>query len=98
MASKEEAILAFRKAFINLPDDIKEREVMRVYNSVKGIPFIVFEDHDIGKILKFLDIPSLMEYLWREKQIRSDRSFIYKVLRGQYKLAYGYKIYYEEIE
>ena len=98
MQSKEDAILAFRKAFINLPEDVKEKEVTRVYNSVKGIPFVVLEDHDIGKVIKFLDVPSLVEYLWREKQIRADRSFVYKVLRGQHKLAYGYKIYYENIE
>ena len=98
MQSKEELILAFRKALINLPDDVKEREVTRAYNFVKGIPFVVLEDHDIGKVIKFLDVPSLVEYLWREKQIRADRSFVYKVLRGQHKLAYGYKIYYENIE
>ena len=98
MQSKEEAILAFRKAFNNLPEDVKEKEAIRIYNIVKDIPFVVFEDHDIGKVIKFLDVPSLVEYLWREKQIRADRSFVYKVLRGQHKLAYGYKIYYENIE
>jgi hypothetical protein len=98
MQSKEEAILAFRKAFNNLPEDAKEKEAIRVYNIVKDIPFVVFEDHDIGKVIKFLDVPSLVEYLWREKQIRADRSFVYKVLKGQHKLAYGYKIYYQSIE
>lgn len=98
MQSKEEAILNFRKAYIKLPDDVKEREVMRVYNAVKGIPFVVLEDHDIGKVIKFLDVQSLVEYLWREKQMRADKSFIYKVLKGQYKYAYGYKVYYENIE
>jgi hypothetical protein len=98
MQSKEEAILAFRKAYLNLPDDVKEKEVLRVYNAVKGRRFVVLEDHDIGKVIKFLNVPSLQEYLWREKQLRSDRSYVYKVLRGQYQNLYGYNIYYEEIE
>ena len=98
MQSKEEAILAFRKAYLNLPDDVKEKEVLRVYNAVKGRRFVVLEDHDIGKVIKFLNVPSLIEYMWREKHMRIDRSYVYKVLRGQYQNLYGYNIYYEEIE
>ena len=99
MANKdEEAILAFRTAFINLPESHKLREVMRLYNTVNKIPYIILEDHEIGKVLKFLDVQSLMEYLWANKHLRTDRSFLYKVLKGRYKQAYGYRIYYEEVE
>ena len=98
MQSKEEAILAFRTAFLNLPNDVKEREVMRVYKQVKGQRFIVLEDHDIGKVLKFLDANSLIEYLYREKNIRTSRSYVYRVLKGQYSSIHGYNIYFEEIE
>lgn len=94
----EEKILAFRSAFNNLPDEVKEREVKRLNNIVEGKPFIVLEDHELGKIFKFLDVPSLIEFLWKEKRVRVDRSFIYKVLRGQFEYAHGYKIYYEDIE
>ena len=89
MQSKEEAILAFRTAFLNLPNDVKEREVMRVYKQVKGQRFIVLEDHDIGKVLKFLDANSLIEYLYREKNIRTSRSYVYRVLKGQYSSIHG---------
>lgn len=98
MQNNEEAILAFRKAFKALPDELKEREVTRALSIIKDKPLIVLEDHDIGKVIKFLDVPNLIEYLWREKHLRVDRSFLYKVLKGQYKLCYGYKVYYENIE
>lgn len=94
----EEKISNFRKAYINLPDEIKTREVMRLYSIVNNKPYIVLEDHDIGKVLKFLDVSDLMEYLWREKQVKVDDSYIYKVLKGRYTTAKGYRIYYEEIE
>lgn len=98
MESKEEKILAFRTAFNNLPSDVREREVMRLQRIINGGCFIVLEDHDIGKVIKFLNVPSLIEYLYREKNIRVSRSYIYRVLKGQYSNAHGYNIYYETIE
>lgn len=94
----EEKIQAFREAFLELPEERRHSEVLRLYSIIRGKPFIVLEDSDRGKVLKFLSIPDLMEYLFREKAIKADRSFLYKVLRGQHQYAYGYKIYYEEIE
>ena len=48
-----------------------------------------------GKLIKFLDIGNLQEYLYQEKGVSPDRSFLYKVLTGRYKSAYGFKIYYQ---
>ena len=93
--SNEELILEFRKAFNKLSDKDKKIEAARLVRVTQHIPIIVFEDYERGKSLKFLDVRNLMEYLWKEKRIRASRSFIYKVLKGEYKEAYGYKIYYE---
>ena len=98
MQSKEELILAFRKAFRELPDDVKEKEVARVQNIVNDKPYVVLEDHDVGKVFKFLDVPSLIEFLWREKHLKVDMSNVYKVLKGQYTSLHGYRIYYMKIE
>ncbi len=95
MASFEKEILEFRKAYINLPEAIRKKEVSRLHRISERQPIFVLEDHDKGKIVKFLDIGNLMEYLWKEKKIRSDRSYLYKVLKGKGTTAYGYLIYYE---
>ena len=97
MQSNEDYILAFRNAFNNLPENMKKREVDRLTNIVNNKPYVVLEDHDIGKVIKFLNVPSLIEYMWRENQMRIDRSYVYKVLRGQHVNLHGYNIYYEEI-
>lgn len=94
-SSKEERVQQFREAFDKLPEEFKIREVDRVYCLAHGKKIIILEDHDIGKILKFLDVSNLREYLVQNKHVKADRSFIYKVLRGQYKSCYGYTIYYE---
>lgn len=95
---KEVAIANFRKAFKDLPKEFREREVIRLYKIVSGESVIVFEDHETGKRLKFLTIGDLIEFLWQNKRVSADRSFIYKVLKGQYKQAYGYEMYYEKEE
>ena len=91
----EQQVLAFRKAFSELDEDTRYKEVLRAHRIVTNTPVIVLEDDDIGKVLKFLDVANLIEYFWTAKRIRADRSYIYKVLRGQHKEAYGFKIYYE---
>jgi hypothetical protein len=91
--NNEEAIANFRKAFINLPEEYRKREVNRLYNIVNEIPFIIFEDADRGKVLKFLEVKDLMEYLWREKQIKTTSSYIHRVLKGQHPLLHGYRVY-----
>lgn len=91
--NKEEAIVNFRKAFNNLPEDIRKREVNRLYNIVNEIPFIIFEDEDIGKVLKFLTVNDLVEYLWKEKQIKTTPSYVHRVLKGQHPLLHGYRVY-----
>lgn len=97
--SREEAILEFRKAFSQLSEKDRETEAARLVRVTQHIPIIVFEDWERNKSIKFLDVSNLIEYYWQEKKIRADRSFIYKVLKGKYTEAYGYKIYYlyEEI-
>ena len=97
MKSSEELVKEFREAVDNLPEEYKLREIERAYCLVKGKKFIVLEDFETGKLIKFLDVKNLKEYLWRYKQIKADRSYIYRVLRGQCQTLYGYKIYYEEI-
>lgn len=96
--NNEDAIVAFRKAFVNLPNDVKKKEVNRLYNIVNDIPFIIFEDSDRGKVLKFLGVKDLLEYLWREKHIKTTTSYIHRVLKGQHPLLHGYRVYkqYEE--
>jgi hypothetical protein len=91
--NKEEAIVNFRKAFSNLPEDIRKREVNRLYNIVNEIPFIIFEDEDLGKVLKFLTVNDLVEYLWKEKQIKTTPSYVHRVLKGQHPLLHGYRVY-----
>lgn len=91
--NKEEAIVNFRKAFNNLPEDIRKREVNRLYNIVNEIPFIIFEDEDLGKVLKFLTVNDLVEYLWKEKQIKTTPSYVHRVLKGQHPLLHGYRVY-----
>lgn len=91
--NNEEAILNFRKAFLGLPEDMRKREVNRLYNIVNKIPFIVLEDEDLGKVLKFLEVRDLVEYLWREKQIKTTPSYVHRVLKGQHPLLHGYRVY-----
>ena len=91
--NKEEAIVNFRKAFSNLPEDVRKREVNRLYNIVNEIPFIIFEDEDLGKVLKFLTVSDLVEYLWKEKQIKTTPSYVHRVLKGQHPLLHGYRVY-----
>ena len=91
--NNEEAILNFRTAYLKLPQEVRKREVNRLYNIVNEIPFIIFEDHDRGKVLKFLDVKSLIEYLWVEKQIKTTPSYIHRVLKGQHPLLHGYRVY-----
>lgn len=92
--TREELILEFRKAFSHLSDKDKKIESARLVRVTQHIPIIVFEDYERNKSIKFLDVKNLIEYLWQEKKIRANRSFIYKVLRGQFKEAYGYRVYY----
>src|SRR5574344_3008016 len=95
----QDLVTTFRATFLKMPDDLRAREVLRLLNIIKNKPVIVLEDHSIGKVLKFIDVQNLIEYFWVDKRIRVDKSFIYKVLKGQYANAYGYKIYYEfEVE
>jgi hypothetical protein len=94
----EEKIVAFRQAFKELPEEYKRREVIRLYNIVNGRKFIVLEDEDIGKVLKFANTGSLIEYLWANKHIKTTKSYIYRVLQGRHPLLHGYKIYYQEEE
>jgi hypothetical protein len=91
----QDLVTTFRATFLKMPDDLRAREVLRLLNIIENKPVIVLEDHSIGKVLKFIDVQNLIEYFWVEKRIRVDKSFIYKVLKGQYANAYGYRIYYE---
>lgn len=91
----QDLVATFRATFLKMPDDLRAREVLRLLNIIENKPVIVLEDHSIGKVLKFIDVQNLIEYFWVEKRIRVDKSFIYKVLKGQYANAYGYRIYYE---
>lgn len=93
--SDEEKILAFRKACRELPEEYKKREVVRAYNIVMDKPFIILEDEDIGKVLKFATAQDLAEYLWQTKNIKTTTSYIYRVLAGRHPLVHGYKIYYQ---
>jgi hypothetical protein len=92
--TREETILEFRKAFAALSDKDRVAEAARLVRVTQRIPIIVFEDWERNKSIKFLDVNNLIEYFWQEKKIRADRSFVYKVLKGQFKEAYGFKIYY----
>jgi hypothetical protein len=96
--NNEKEIAEFRKAFLNLPEEVKKREVARLNNIVNGEPFIILEDHERGKVLKFLGVQDLIEYLWREKQIKTTRSYVYRVLSGRHQYLHGYKIYKQEEE
>lgn len=91
--NNEEAIANFRKAFLGLPEEYRKREVVRLYNIVNNVPFIVFEDADRGKVIKFLSVADLVEYLWREKQIKTTTSYVHRVLKGQHPLLHGYRVY-----
>lgn len=97
MKSSEQKVLEFREAFENLPPEYMLKEVDRAYCLAHGKKIIVLEDHDIGKIIKFLDMKNLKEYLYQKKNINVDRGYLYKALKGERPLAYGYKIYYEEV-
>lgn len=92
--TREELILEFRRAFAALSEKDRQAEAARLVRVTQRIPIIVFEDWERNKSIKFLDVSNLIEYFWQEKKIRADRSFIYKCLRGKYKEAYGFKIYY----
>ena len=94
----EEKILAFRKAYRELPENVRKREVIRLYNIVNQKPFIIFEDSDKGKVLKFPDTKSVIEYLWMDKQIKTTSSYVYRVLTGRHPSVHGYRIYYQEEE
>lgn len=94
----EEDVAKFRSLFMQLPEAVRKKEILRMYYIVMKKPMIILEDHDIGKVLKFLDTKNLIEYLWANKRIRADRSYIYKVLNGERASLYGYKIYYEREE
>lgn len=96
-SSDEDLVVAFREAFNNLPDRYKLKEVDRAWAIAHDKKMIVLEDHDIGKVLKFLDMKNLIEYFYQRKNIVCDRSYMYKCLKGKGRSAYGYKIYYEEI-
>ena len=97
MKSNEELVQEFREAFENLPDEYKVKEVDRIHCLVHGKRFIVLEDHETGKLIKFLDMKNVVEYLYKYKKVNADRCYLYKVLKGKYNLAYGYHLYYEEI-
>lgn len=90
-----ESILAFRKAFRELPDELKEREAMRALMIAKKEPFIIFEDEDTGKVLKFMTRKDLADYLWTTKSIKVTSNHIGKVLRGERNFLCNYKIYYQ---
>lgn len=92
--SREDKIAELRKAFRSLDEKDKKIEIDRLYRIVHKLPIICLEDYDKNKLIKFLDIANLQEYLYQEKGVRPDRSFLYKVLRGEYKSAYGFKMYY----
>lgn len=92
--TREETILEFRKAFRELSEKDRIAEAARLVRVTQRVPIIVFEDWERNKSIKFLDVSNLIEYFWQEKKIRADRSFIYKVLKGQFKEAYGFKVYY----
>ena len=92
--TREETILEFRKAFAALSEKDRAAEAARLVRVTQRVPIIVFEDWERNKSIKFLDVSNLIEYFWQEKKIRADRSFVYKVLKGQFKEAYGFKIYY----
>ena len=92
--TREETILEFRKAFRALSEKDRIAEAARLVRVTQRVPIIVFEDWERNKSIKFLDVSNLIEYFWQEKKIRADRSFIYKVLKGQFKEAYGFKVYY----
>ena len=95
---REKLIAEFRDAFKKLSEKDKKSEAARLVRLTQRIPIIIFEDYEKNKVLKFADMTNLVEYLWQEKQIRADRSFLYKVLKGKYNNAYGFKVryYYEE--
>lgn len=94
MASREENIAALRKAFRALDEKDKKVEIDRLQRIAYHKPIIALEDYDKGKLIKFLKIGDLQEYLYQEKGVSPDRSFLYKVLTGRYQSAYGFKIYY----
>ena len=99
MKSNEELVAEFREAFNNLPKDYKKKEVERAWAIANGKKFIIFEDSDEGKVLKFLHMKDFREYLRRYKDIKSDRSYVYKILNGRGSGNFhGYRIYYEEIK
>ena len=98
MKSKEDLVKVFREAFENLPEEYKLKEIDRAYCIAHGKKIIVLEDHDIGKVIKFLDMKNLMEYLYQRKNIVCDRSYLYKCLKGKGRSAYGYRLYYEEVK
>lgn len=93
--SREDKIAALRKAFRDLDEKDKKTEIERLYRIIHHKPILVLEDYEKGKLIKFLDIGNLQEYLYQEKGVSPDRSFLYKVLTGRYKSAYGFKIYYQ---
>lgn len=94
LKSREDLIKEFRQAFKSLSDKDKVTEVERLVRVTQHKPIFVLEDVDIGKTLKFKSMPKLIEYFWREKHIRANRSFLYKVLKREYDAAYGYHLYY----
>ena len=94
--NKEELVQQFREAFENLPKDLQRKEVDRLYTITHNKRIIVLEDPELGKVIKFLDMKNLVEYLYKYKKVHADRSFLYKVLKGQYGSAYGMNIYYED--
>ncbi|MBR2492106.1 MAG: hypothetical protein IKB64_01395 [Paludibacteraceae bacterium] len=94
-SSREEKIAALRKAYRDLDEKDRKTEIERLYRIINHKPILVLEDYEKGKLIKFLDIGNLQEYLYQEKGVSPDRSFLYKVLTGRYKSAYGFKIYYQ---
>ena len=92
----EEKVLAFRRAFDDLPQEVRAREVKRVYNIAFNIPVIVLEDHDIGKVLKFFSVGDVVEYLAVNKHVRVSDSYLYRIMNGKGSgNVKGYRIYKE---
>lgn len=96
--NNKELIDKFREAFRNLPDEVKEKEVRRLYMITNNKRIVVLEDHELGKVFKFYDVEDLKKFLFRSKGIEVSKSYLYRVLEGQYSSVKGFKIMYEEIE
>lgn len=93
-----EKIKEFRKAFKDLPMNVKRFEVERLMRIINRIPvtYLVLD----GRSQRVMNIQEATKFLKDEGVARPDKSYIAKALKGERKSLYSFQIIqeYEHLE